>query len=249
MDIAQSRSRQPSSRQPLVPLLVSRRGHLSVVLNLVIFGLVGVGGMWIVHQTEYVIEYGSRFGAVMASTPHRIYMAPLGIVLGLLAATLAILISASLRRSHMTRCRLLPGIPIRSRHHAAAPVFALAIVPLFRTAAVLAALQMILYTVQENLESLAAGWGLPGLGVLIAPQHATVVPLHLLLALCGAFLLWTVSLLLHRTRHTLRIARALAGIGASRQAVPARFRGHRRHAANERLLACRRSLRSPPLAV
>jgi hypothetical protein len=248
MDTSQSRSRQRSSRQPLMPLLVSRRSYLSTVLNLLIFGLVGVAGMWIVHQTEYAIEYGSRFGVIMASTPHRFYMVPLGVVLGLLAVTLAILTSTSLLRTHRARCRLLPGIPIRSRHHAAAPVFALPIGPLLRTAAVLATLQMILYTVQENLESLAAGWGLPALDVLFAPQHATVVPLHLLLALCGAFLLWTVSLLLHRIRHTLCVTRALAGIGASRKGIPARANCYRRYSAKARLLASRRSLRSPPLA-
>ncbi len=248
MDTAQFRSRRYSSRQPLMPLLISRRSYLSTVLNLVIFGLAAVAAMWIVHQTEYAIEYGGRFGAVMASTPHRVYMAPLGVVLALLAVTLAILTSASLLRARVTRLRLLPGIPLRSRHHATAPMFDLPVGALFRTAALLALMQMILYSVQENLESLAAGWGFPGLGVLFAPQHATVVPLHLLLALCAAILLWTVSILLHRTRQTLQIVRALAGIGASENGVPSRLVCCR-HIPVARLLAGRRSLRSPPLAV
>lgn len=247
MKAAYAQPRQTLPRQSLAPLLVSRRGYVSTVLNLLIFGLVAVAAMWIVHQIEYEIEYGSRFGLIMASTPHRLYMLPLGVVLGLLFVILAILIAVNLLRARVAVLQLLPGIPSRLRRHAATPGLTVPIGPLLRTAATLAVAQMTLYSVQENLESLTAGWGLPGLGVLLAPRHATVVPLHLLAALCGAILLWTVSLLLHRMRHTLRLARVLAGIGGARQSVAPRVHvGH--HIPNPRLLADRRSLRSPPLA-
>src|SRR5579864_3716138 len=67
----------------LVPPMTEWHSYPRALANLLIFGLVALAGTWLVHQTEYRIEYGSRFGTVMATTPHRVYMAPFGVFLAI----------------------------------------------------------------------------------------------------------------------------------------------------------------------
>ena len=89
------------------------------------------------------------------------------------------------------------------------------------------ACQIGVYLLQENLETLATTGALPGLGVLLAAPHLTVLPLHLLLGLCGAVVLRTASAWLQRSRRAERLARVLLALydGAPRRApVPTALR-------------------------
>jgi hypothetical protein len=195
-----------------VPSLTGCRTAQRTWIDLFIFGLAVLAGTWTVHQIEYAIVYGHRFGAVMATTPHRYYMGTLGVLLasGALLAGMGALCVVGL--GHVRGQRVRRRLPARYGPFLASP---LPIVPLSSmgvTAALLISLQTGLYLLQENLEALTAFNTLPGLGVLLAPQHLTVMPLH---ALVGSFLslvLWTVSSWLHRTRQTGRLARVLAAL-------------------------------------
>ncbi|HEX6506583.1 MAG TPA: hypothetical protein VF221_03035, partial [Chloroflexota bacterium] len=159
--------------------------------NLLLFGLTLLAGTWIVHQTEYVLEYGRHVSSVMATGPHHLYMTQLGLALGMTVAVLLLLLATTLQATRAHLHRLLLRLPPRLLRHAGTPTSPLSSHSVLRTALVLAVGQMGLYLVQENLESLAALGTLPGLAVLLAPQHLTVLPLHLLAGLVGSILLWT----------------------------------------------------------
>src|SRR5579872_1886631 len=65
----------------VVPSLAGWRTPTRGLVNLFAFGFAVLAGTWTVHQVEYAIVYGHRFGTVMATTPHRFYMGPLGLLL------------------------------------------------------------------------------------------------------------------------------------------------------------------------
>jgi hypothetical protein len=119
---------------------------------------------------------------------------------------------------------------------------------LARSALILAAFQVALYLTQENVESAAVGNGWPGFWVVLAPQHATALPLHLLAAACSSLLLWTVAAWLGRSRRAVHITEILTDIVARRQAEPPVLRPARRHAPDLRPVIGPLGLRAPPLA-
>jgi len=190
---------------PIFPAVFGTRRRLSGV----VVAFTVLAAVWLVHQTEYLIEYGRAFSAVMHTTPHRFYMAPAGFVLmlvgvGLLSVGTLWLQTAGRKRRSLERrlprrlARLIPDerptIPIAS---------------IARTALALLLLQATLYVIQENLEMVAIGNGWPLLAVLFAPQHLTVIPLHLLAAACGSLVLWTFAARIRQTGRALRFAAAL----------------------------------------
>jgi hypothetical protein len=231
----------------IVPPIAGWRSYPHALANLLLFGLALVAGTWIVHQTEYEIEYGSRFGAVMATSPHRFYMAPLGLALGVsgivLLSLVALLLLSARRTLRALLCQLTPRL---ARRIHVSPL-GLSWQAASRTTLALASLQMVLYLLQENLESAAVSAGWPGLWVLLAPQHLTVIPLHFLAAFCGALLLWTLSARLCRSRQAVGVARTLARVLAAWRSALRRLIPVCRHLPNLRLIAGVLCLRSPPL--
>jgi hypothetical protein len=211
------------------------------------FLLAAIGGEWIVHQIEYLIQYGSGFGAEMASSPHRLYMAPMGGILALAAllalalATLTLQIHAGRRRSLLQR---LPG-----RLHHAADIDRPGVSP-GRVALIALALlccQVALYLTQENLESAVQGIPLPGLAVLLSASHWTVLPLHALLALSSGLILATLEIWLTGSRRALRAVEALVRlIVRPVRDLPVPSAGEV-YLPCLRLSAGRLGLRSPPL--
>ncbi len=205
-----------------VPAPFGWNGFGPTTLNLLVVALVMFAGVWSVHQTEYLLEYGSRFSAVMATTPHRFYMAPAGLALLLtITAALAALLSAL----HYARAELLHHrnmLSPRLARRLTGPDFHLPVRALLRTAVVLAVAQIALYTLQENLEGLALTGRWLGLAVLLAP-HLTVVPLHLLVALGSAVLLHLASARLRQTRSAVRLARILAALIPNGAGSPPRW--------------------------
>ena len=96
-----------------VPPLAGWRGFPRACANVLVFALAVLAGEWLVHQTEYLIEYGSRFGTVMNTTPHRLYMASLGLFLGGLCLVGLSSALHTLRRSHRNFLRLSRILPAR----------------------------------------------------------------------------------------------------------------------------------------
>jgi hypothetical protein len=186
-------------------------------LNLLVFGLAVLGATWLVHQTEYLLEYGTRASTVLAAGPHRLYMGPLGLALAGSFIGLIVLLLVVLQIAESRRIALEGRLSPRLARLVAAPRPPLSLPHLYLTAGVLTGSQTALYLLQENLESLAARGFLPGLAVLLAPPHLTVLPLHLLAGLLGSFLLWSISGLVQQGRRTVARARALARL-ANRQA-------------------------------
>lgn len=240
---------EPRVDQPLLPTFAGwrtyRRGFLSVLL----LGLAALAGEWVVHQIEYRIEYGARFDAVMATTPHRFYMAPLG--LSLLVGTLVALLLAGavLRSTVLHRRALFDVLPPRIRR--LVPERRIDVPPgaLLATALVLALYQVALYVVQENLEANAVGQSLPGLAVLMAPAHATVLPLHALIALCISLLLWTISASLHGSSQALRVVQVLARLFGRVPTIPPNTAAAPARLPDLRLATGILCLRSPPSLV
>jgi hypothetical protein len=232
----------------VVPSVVGWRSNSRAWVNLLAFGIAVLVGTWIVHQTEYAIEYRSRFSTVMAMSPHRLYMAPAGVALGVAVGVLLLLCSSMLGLSRIRLGRLLLRLPPRlSRHMLVGPTMVSGRA-IGRTALVLALLQAMVYVVQENLEYLASVGTLPGFTVLLASQHVTVIPLHLLAAACSSVLLWTVSTWLSRSRRALGMAEVLINIATHGDSVPPPRIPARCHLPNLRYTAGIFCLRSPPLS-
>jgi len=231
----------------IVPSIAGWRTYPRALANLLLFGLVALAGEWLVHQLEYLIEYGHRYGTVMGSTPHRFYMAPLGAALGTIAAALLTLAALTLRLARIKRRRLLRRLPSRLARHVPTLSLHFPARSVAKTGLVLAGCQAALYLLQENLERVAVSGGMPGLWVLLAPQHATAVPLHILVAICASWLLWTVAARIRQSHAAIRVARILVALVVAGDTVAPRLMPGRAHVPNLRLVAGILCLRSPPL--
>jgi hypothetical protein len=232
----------------LIPAAAGWRTFPRAFISLLVFGLAVVAGEWVVHQLEYLTEYGPRFGDVMATTPHRFYMMPLGIALGLSVAMLLAVACGTLVAHDRFRGRLLSRLPARVARHV--PGLTLRVRPsaLFGTTVILAVSQATVYVLQENVEGIAITGQWRGLSVLFGSQHATVVPFHLLIAACSALLLWALTSLVSESRGVVRMARTLAAMLASPADAPIIPRARSERVPDLRLLAGELCLRSPPLA-
>ena len=227
--------------------MVGWRSYRHVWVNLLIFGVVVLAGTWIVHQTEYAIEYGRRFSTVMGTSPHRLYMAPAGVALSVTLGAFLVLWCSVLGLYRIRLGRLLLHLPPRLSRHIHLDASRVSLRAVGWTALVLALAQSAVYLLQENLEYVATIGTLPGFAVLLAPQHATVIPLHLLAALCSSTLLWTVSSWLGRSRHAVGMAQVLLEIATRGTSIPPRRFPPHFYLPNLRFTAGIFCLRSPPL--
>lgn len=217
--------------------------------NLLLLSLVAAAGEWVVHQLVYAIEYGSQFAVVMRTTPHRLYMAPLGVGFAVLAAVGLVLSSLAVLHGSQKSARLIRLLPPRVRARVPAAPHSVPLVSLAGAAALLATYQSLLYIAQENAEAIAQGYGWQGISVLMSTAHPVVIPVHLLVALCGSLLLWTIVSWVRASRRNVRIAEALARLLTPRFTAPSTCRITQGRVPNLRLPAGSLSLRSPPLAV
>jgi hypothetical protein len=230
-----------------VPSLAGWRTYGRTCVNLFAFGFAVLAGTWTVHQLEYSIEYGRHFQAVMATTPHRFYMGQIGLLLAagiLLAGVVALSILVA---GHVRLERVRQRLTSRYQRYLTTPLPAVPLRSIGVTAALLFALQTGTYLLQENLETLASLNALPGLAVLLAPQHTTVLPLQVLIAACGSLLLWTVSAWLHRSRQASHLARVLVALFEGPPRRSTRPAAPRSYIPSLRLRTGSHGLRSPPL--
>jgi hypothetical protein len=221
-----------------------------VLINLLLFDLTVLAGAWLVHQTEYAIEYGGRFNAVMAASPHRFYMVPGALVLAGAVLCALFCCMGSLFASTRAFRAALGSLPPAVSHRITALAAPVRLDSVLGVAAALFMAQAAFYTVQENLEYWLAGGALPGLSVLFGAQHLTVLPLHALMALASAILLTTLSGKVRAARAVARIAQTLAALLSRR--VTATVLLHRPHAGLTHARRCAHGpvgLRAPPLSV
>lgn len=201
-----------SAPTTMIPPLVGRQSYARTVASILIVGFVAWSGEWIVHQAQYLLEYRGRFNSVMAQGPHRFYMGPLGIGLLIAALLLGTVLVTWLFLAERQRARLFQRLPRHVRRAMAADAIQIERPAVMRTAGALTLYQIVLYLLQENLEGLTVNGKLPGLWVLVAPQHLSVLPFHVLVAVGGSVLLWLVSNSLRRARSTLHTVRSLLAI-------------------------------------
>ncbi|HZU13665.1 MAG TPA: hypothetical protein VFB58_12570 [Chloroflexota bacterium] len=228
-----------------VPALVRRPGFAAWYLNVLAFTLVAAGGEWVTHQIAYLIAYGSRFGSVMASTPHRYYMGPLGdfVLFGIVA--LLVLTAVLVRMDAWREQRLRRLLPERVQRLIPAPAPALSRRALLTTALALVLVQVALYVVQENLEIAAVGGTMTGLGVVLG-GHAFVLALHAAFALGGSLVLWTLASLLSSSRLVREFVAALVRVFGLRAETVVRSVAFDRPALQPATCAGRLGSRAPP---
>ena len=237
--------RQPA--HPIVPPLMGRNSYLSALGNAVVFVLVALAGEWTVHQLQYLIEYGQQFNSVMEMTPHRVYMAPLGTLFALLGVGVLGTVGALLHTDSVKRRHLQHRLPPWMHWLLPAQRLQFSLLAFAGTAVALAAVQAGVYFLQENWEWYVVTGHAPGLAVLFAPQHISVLPLHLLIACVASLLLWTLAawrgaVSLGEIIGELLLRLALRWHLPALPAAPIRL-----HVSERQLAATHRSLRSPPL--
>lgn len=158
----------------------------------------------VAHDAVYLATYGSRYAETMASTGHGYWVTYvlLALVLGGIPLLLTgVALVALRRRITRTRTGLVGPLP---RDPAAGPSYLGELVGLLPRLAFVLVLGFLL---QENLESVAAGHGLPGLHALAGPFTMPVLGLvAALVAAAGALLRWRERVLVAR----LAAARAAA---------------------------------------
>jgi hypothetical protein len=237
-----------AAHPPIVPPIFRRGKGPSAAINALLLLAAALGGEWIVHQIQYLISYGSRFDTVMAATPHRYYMHQVGAGLGVLGLVLLGVSAAVLALYGAQRAHLLSRLPERVRTPLARCRPQSRWSTLWPTALVLAWIQIAVYVGQENAEARAQGLPWPGLGVLFPAHYPTVLPLHLLLAVCISALLWSICLLLRRSREGLQAARVLLALYACPKAPACRISPAFEYIPSRRPVAGPLGLRAPPLA-
>ena len=201
--------------------------------------LVAVGAL-VGHDAVFAAQYGlgEQREAVLAATAHDYW--PMFGVLALLVGGLGLAAAAVvLVRLH----RALHGLPA-VRPPTGTPAYAGELLRLWPRLFLAVTL---VFTLQENVEHLAAGLGLPGLWVLSWPAYPLALPVlaavTLLLATAGAGLRWRTQVLAGR----LAAARAVSRRRAAARLTPAgRWRLVAAIVAHARILARPDAGRAPP---
>jgi hypothetical protein len=158
------------------------------------FVLLALAGEWAAHATTWYLTGGATPGQALSGASHT-YLGPAGVLIAVLAAGASWLvwrglrrlgevarsIESSARRAWRFDPRRLPAEGLRG----SGPDSDLGDLRFTPVWAALIAVQVVVYLVQENVESRAAGHGLPGLHVLTV-HHGSALLAHAVLALLGA---------------------------------------------------------------
>ena len=192
----------------------------------------------VAHNLIFLAGYGAAYGEVLAHTGHDHGWS--SAVVTVLAGAGACLLAALWQLRRLTR--IARHVGARSKVGPSLRWFAHR---WLRLASRLVAVTALLFVLQENVEHLRIGEGLPGLGVLLSPEYPDAIPIIALVAaavaLVGALCGW-------------RFATLLARIGAARLSHR-RPSGARRRVALEvdrrpaRLLGPGLAVRAPPLPI
>jgi hypothetical protein len=199
----------------------SRVGRLGAV----VFVVLALGGTLLGHALVWSLVGGASPGLAAARSVHN-YLKPLGGVLVLVAVatswavweSLGVLRATAERLRRSLRRSPRPGAPDDAGRWDARQ--AAARTPRLVTWwSALLAVQLCVYSVQENLEARAAHVPMPGIGVLTA-QHGAPVVLHAAVALGLAALATVVWAALSKVRREVeQVIRLLRAVAARRRSV------------------------------
>jgi hypothetical protein len=241
-DRPRSGPRGPIAYHPAV-VLTAASTRVARQLRRLRFGALVTLGALLAHDAVFAAQYGlgAQREAALAITDHGYW--PVFTALALLVGGLGLAAAvAAILRLH----RALRGLPA-VRPPAGAPGYAGELLRLWPRLFLAVTL---VFALQENVEHLAAGRGLPGLWVLSWPAYPLALPVlagvTFLLAAAGAWLRWRTEVLATR----LAAARAAVRRRAVVNLAPAgRWRLVAAILAHARILARSDSGRAPPARV
>jgi hypothetical protein len=201
--------------------------------------VLGCAGTWVAHTVEYARVWGVRGLETATFGAAHLYMLPLAAALAGLGALGALRLRAAraalrsrLLQARRSRLSLWRGRPAPSPPPPAGPPSAAAgLISLWLP---LAAAQLCLYLIQENVEALPAGLPAPGLGAITGVHWAAAI-VHLCVALVLAAAVRVVQ------RRMDRVAAAVARV----EALVRRLAGRHRLRAPAPPARCRRAAGSP----
>lgn len=198
----------------------ARREAVSALRALPVFAALVVAGEWLLHQAAYALEYGPRFGVVMASTPHRFYMMPLGVTLACMLTVLVSAVVGFLGAAGYARYRLLALLSRSTRVKISRAGAGLYFKDVAATAGLLACLQILLFSIQENLETATQTGRWVGSSVLAPATHPTLGPLSVGIATCASLLWHAFRAWLRSSHQALVSIRALVALRSGFGAPP-----------------------------
>ena len=195
------------------------------------------------HELVFLARYGSRFGEALAHSGHGEAWTAAVITSAVLVAGVAAMAAVRLIRLGV-RVRRVAGAIKASRPDTLERGEFFGV--LRGLAPRMVVLSLLLLTVQENVEHLAAGLGVPGPGVLFSQEYVggawITIAVALLVSLAAALFEWRHRVLLARLRS------ARAKLPRATAVAPNRPRVVERRPA-ESLLGRRSALRAPPVPV
>ena len=170
-------------------------------------------GLWVGHTLEYLRVWGDAGFAGSLTNPVHAYMLPLAAVLVVLGALFALRLWTMWQALNQRLERAALGLRMvwRGRSMTAVRDIPRRSSSGSRLAAIwfpLAAAQMVLYVVQENIEAIATGHSAPGLGA-VSGIHWAAPFVHLYVALLLACGIRICQVLLHRRSAIVERAEAL----------------------------------------
>jgi hypothetical protein len=144
--------------------------------------LLALVGVWLGHAIEYVRVWGGTGFDRALTGPTHAYMVPVGVALGIAAALTARQAWVSWQRlaRRLDSAALALRLALRGRGSEAAPGASIAApasweARMLSLGALLAIAQVCLYLLQENLEALATGRAMPGLGAVSGVHWAAAL--------------------------------------------------------------------------
>jgi hypothetical protein len=190
----------PDSGRAYAPGVIAHRRIRVAASGSVLLAFIG---LWIAHTLEYLRVWGARGIVDSMTNPVHAYMLPLAAVLAVAGALFGIRLWRAWQALNDRLDRAATGLRSMWRGRVAAPpggARAPLSSPVARLTAIwlpLAAAQLVLYLVQENVESIARGQPAPGVGA-ISGIHWAAPFVHLYVALLLACLTRICQVLLHR---------------------------------------------------
>jgi hypothetical protein len=202
--------------------------------------LLQLAALVLAHQLVYLARYGSLYGEALVHSGHgdawdAAVSTSLLLAAGLLAVGLARLywLGALVRRATPAIAGLSDALPRRALLRA-----------FVRIAPRVALSQLVLLSVQENLEHVAIGQPAPGAWILFSPEYAggawIALAVSLAVSLVAALFVWRRDVLLARLRASRAALPRVRHVAPKRSGVVA-------HLPLESILGRRSALRAPPL--
>lgn len=176
-------------------------------------------GLWIGHTLEYLRVWGTAGLVASITNPVHAYMLPLAALLVVLSALFGIRLCRTWQLLNARLDRAAMGLRRIWRGHAtdipAAPIGSSTGARLVAIWLPLAAAQIVLYLVQENIEAIAAGQPAPGWGAITGVHWAAPL-VHLYVALVLACGVRIFQVLRHRRAVVVERVEALLRAAARR---------------------------------